>query len=110
ARPRRKLRAGASSYPAADPRGAGAGERVARFGGQRALIADLRLLPGAHPLIGEAAPCPGVAESVVDIERGVEILDRLFVLAELGQALAAGEIGRGGVRIAVDRGVEIGDG
>src|SRR5208283_5189038 len=53
---------------------------------QRALIVFQRLLAVAFFLIGKAEARPGFGVLVVDIERGVEVLDRLVVFAQGQQA------------------------
>src|SRR5207253_4957980 len=60
-------------------------------------------------LEGDAPAGPGLGVLVVDIERGVEVVDRRLVLAERQVALAARLVGRRREGVAVDGGAEIRD-
>ena len=75
----------------------------------RSLALD-RFLLCALALVGDAAPGPGFPVAVVDVQRRVEILDRLVELVRLDIALAAARIGRRDEGVAVDGGdVEVED-
>ena len=63
----------------------------------------------AELLVSEAKAGPGIGVLVVDVQRGVEVLDRLGRLADGDQAFAARLIGRADEGVAVDGIVEIGD-
>ena len=56
-----------------------------------------------HLLMHKALACPGIGVAVVDIQRGVEIFQGAVELVDLGQALAARQIGGGNKGIAVNR-------
>src|SRR5208283_5133367 len=85
------------------------GDRLVRVEGERALIGFTRLGAIAGAVVGEAEPSPGHWILGVDVQRRVEVFDRLVILAEVDEALAARLIGRRREGIAVDRIVEIAD-
>src|SRR3984893_18219594 len=85
------------------------GKLAVRIEGERALIGFDGLRAVAGFFISQAEAGLGFGILVVDVERGVEILDRLVALADGEQTLRAGLVGRSGERIAIDRVVEVGD-
>src|SRR5262249_33427193 len=94
------------------PAGAGEaflGNRAIWIEGERALIGLDCLSAVTGFFIRKPEPCPGFGVFVVDIERGIEILDCELALADCNQALPARLIRRFGERIAVYRIVEIRD-
>ena len=68
---------------------------VAALERRRALVALDGVLAVALLLEGDPAPGPGVGVAVFGVDRGVQVLDRLVVLAGRDEALAACRIGRG---------------
>ena len=73
----------------AEPAQALARERVLRIDFHRPIVGFDRLGAVALLLVGDAEIGPTVGVAVVDVERGVEILDRRIVLAAGDEALAA---------------------
>ena len=85
------------------------GHLVRGIDGDRPAVGFHRLDLVVLLLVGDAEARPGVGVVGVDVQRGVEVLDRRVIFAGGEQALAARLIGSAGERIAVDRIVEIGD-
>ena len=86
-----------------------AGGFVAGVDDERAAIGFGGLDLVALLFIGQPQASPGVGVAVIDIERGVIVLDRQVVFAGDGQALGTRLIGGCGEGIAVDGVVEVGD-
>ncbi len=86
------------------------GDGLAGIQHKGALVGFRRLRAIAAAFIGQTKPGPGDGALVVDVESGVEILDRLVVFAEIDEAFATRLIGRRRERISVDGVVEIRDG
>src|SRR3984893_8141128 len=85
------------------------GKLAVRIEGERALIGFDGLRAIAGFFVGEPEAGPGFGILVVDVERGVEILDRLVALADGEQTLRPGLVGCSGERIAINCVVEVGD-
>src|SRR5215203_4454082 len=76
---------------------------------ERALVALKGLRATIKLLQREAALGPAFGVPVIDVERGIEILDRLLMLPDDDETLAPGRIRSGDEGITVDGSVEVGD-